>query len=356
MQNTILSWLADEESKFIFTKRLEFNETGNMALFSEITDRYMPWFKNASHYNNLKNGILDKAKNKNAIWVWGGGWFGKDLVYRLTSAGIKIQGIIDSDANKKEVLGIATSLPDTVNYADIDCLIISMWDEAIAEYCSRQAAARGIEPDNIIMYRDYITAVYDPDQYFIDLVRYEEGECFVDGGAYDLAGSLRFAAECNRHSIKEFKIIAFEPDKIPYQNCVKIKEQHPELNIRLFHKGLYSEDTIHSFVSDIPGSSHIVENSGKGTDQIETARLDSVINEKVTFIKMDIEGAELEALKGAQDTIKKYKPKLAVCVYHKPEDILEIPCYIKELVPEYKLYFRHHSNYNGETVLYALPY
>ena len=70
---------------------------------------------------------------------------------------------------------------------------------------------------------------------------------------------------------------------------------------------------------------------------------------------MDVEGAELESLKGAQKVIQRDKPKLAICIYHKPEDMVEIPLYIKELIPEYKLYIRHHSNYIFETVLYAIP-
>ena len=82
--------------------------------------------------------------------------------------------------------------------------------------------------------------------------------------------------------------------------------------------------------------------------------LDSCITDKVTFIKMDIEGAELNALKGSREIIKKYKPRLAVSVYHKKEDLIEIPLYIKELVPEYKLYIRHYSNAAIETVLYAV--
>jgi hypothetical protein len=73
-----------------------------------------------------------------------------------------------------------------------------------------------------------------------------------------------------------------------------------------------------------------------------------------TFIKMDIEGAELVALKGAKQTIKKYKPKLAVCVYHKPLDIVEIPLYLKKLVPEYKLFLRHYSDFGFDTIRYAV--
>ena len=69
---------------------------------------------------------------------------------------------------------------------------------------------------------------------------------------------------------------------------------------------------------------------------------------------MDIEGAELMALQGAEKIIRKYKPKLAVCVYHKPEDIIEILKYTLELNPEYKIHLRHYSNYFWETVMYAV--
>ncbi len=72
------------------------------------------------------------------------------------------------------------------------------------------------------------------------------------------------------------------------------------------------------------------------------------------MIKMDIEGAELEALKGAKKTIQRDKPKLAICIYHKTEDLWEIPLYIKELVSEYCLYIRHQTFGTGDTVLYAV--
>jgi len=69
---------------------------------------------------------------------------------------------------------------------------------------------------------------------------------------------------------------------------------------------------------------------------------------------MDIEGAELQGLKGAKNIIVKNRPKLAICIYHKPEDILEIPLYLQSIVPDYKFYIRHYSNHDIETVLYAV--
>jgi hypothetical protein len=123
-------------------------------------------------------------------------------------------------------------------------------------------------------------------------------------------------------------------------------------NFTLFETGLWSADDTLNFTSTSAGDSRI---NAEGTAIIQGVSLDKVLKgEKATFIKMDIEGSELEALKGAQNTIRMYKPMLAVCVYHKPEDILELPLYIKELVPEYRLYFRHYSMSHCETVLYAV--
>jgi len=73
----------------------------------------------------------------------------------------------------------------------------------------------------------------------------------------------------------------------------------------------------------------------------------------VTFIKMDIEGAEVEAVSGAADIIRSQKPKLAICVYHSKEHIIKIPFLLKKLVPEYKIYLRHHSPSLLDTVCYA---
>ncbi len=88
---------------------------------------------------------------------------------------------------------------------------------------------------------------------------------------------------------------------------------------------------------------------------IEVTSIDKVLQGKeATFIKMDIEGSELAALQGAKETIQKYRPKLAISLYHKPEDMLEIPNYILNIVPDYKLYLRHYATNLWETVLYAI--
>ncbi|KOR29945.1 hypothetical protein TI04_07395 [Achromatium sp. WMS2] len=76
--------------------------------------------------------------------------------------------------------------------------------------------------------------------------------------------------------------------------------------------------------------------------------------QKISMIKMDIEGAEMEALTGAVNTLRYMQPKLAISTYHKPEDIWEIPLFIKEQNSNYRLFFGHHTPMQEEAVYYAM--
>lgn len=120
-------------------------------------------------------------------------------------------------------------------------------------------------------------------------------------------------------------------------------------NIRFSQVGVWSKETLVDFIDgDDRVSGRIGENSG---NKISTIALDEAIQEAVTFIKMDIEGAEIEAIKGAEGHIKNDKPKLAISIYHKPNDLWEIPLLIHKLAPEYKLYIRHNGvRYYGTNV------
>ena len=75
---------------------------------------------------------------------------------------------------------------------------------------------------------------------------------------------------------------------------------------------------------------------------------------KIDFIKMDVEGFELNALRGAARTMEKHRPKLAISLYHKPQDFFEIPIYLKDVFPFYRLYLEHYTIFGEETVLYAI--
>ncbi|MDD2780465.1 FkbM family methyltransferase [Sulfuricurvum sp.] len=99
-------------------------------------------------------------------------------------------------------------------------------------------------------------------------------------------------------------------------------------------------------------------NQNENIDLFSIRTIDFVCTEqninKIDFIKMDIEGFELEALKGAFNTIKKNLPKLAISLYHKLEDFYEIPDWIKSNFPEYQFYLGHHTIHAGETILYCI--
>ena len=121
----------------------------------------------------------------------------------------------------------------------------------------------------------------------------------------------------------------------------------------LYQLGVWSKKEMLYFSAAGTCSSHISEK--KSDYVIETTSLDEIVFDKrPTYIKIDIEGAEQEALKGCRKIIHTYKPKLAVCIYHKPEDLYEIPIMIKEMNPEYKLYVRQYANAWFDTVLYAV--
>lgn len=185
------------------------------------------------------------------------------------------------------------------------------------------------------------------DQYFVDdIFTPEEKEVFVDAGAYNGDTIETFLKWTNNRAER---IYAFEPEKEIYMQLLERYSAKDSI-VRAFCAGLWKEKGTLSFTSDRECNCI----SQKGNNTIMVTSIDEEIGkERITMIKMDIEGAELKALAGAKKAIQLHKPKLAICVYHKEDDIFDIPFYIHELVPEYRLYLRHHDIHSGETVIYA---
>ena len=121
-------------------------------------------------------------------------------------------------------------------------------------------------------------------------------------------------------------------------------------HVKLFNGGVYSKTCKMDLLESGAGSTLL---EGEGDINVY-ALSDLDLDSKVTLIKMDIEGSELEALKGAEKLIKRDRPRLAICIYHKRQDPVEITNWILELGMDYKLYMRHYSNFGFETVLYAV--
>lgn len=188
---------------------------------------------------------------------------------------------------------------------------------------------------------------YFPTDTFISL---GNNEIFVDAGAYNGDTSCIFAEKCGG-SYK--KIYLMEPDKRLYQvtkEYIKLKGLH---DAKVINKGAYSHSTVIRFDNDFEsGSSNIRET---GEEEIETIAIDEMLNgEPVTFIKMDIEGAERQALEGSINSIDKYHPKLAISIYHMEDDLWRIPYMIMNKFPFYKFYIRHYTDITTETILYAV--
>lgn len=183
--------------------------------------------------------------------------------------------------------------------------------------------------------------------------RLANNEIFCDCGAFRGETSISFKKFLDDLGVKGYShIYAFEPD---HSNVEDMMKRISDLsNIDVVEAGVSDKTGKRYFESDMGSSSKI---SDEGSICIDVFSIDDFFKDKMppTYIKMDIEGSELSALLGAEQTIRKSKPKLAVCIYHKKEDLVEIPKYILSLNSEYKLYVRSYSRMGVETVLYAVP-
>jgi FkbM family methyltransferase len=148
------------------------------------------------------------------------------------------------------------------------------------------------------------------------------------------------------------KIYAFEPD---LQNFKKLTDRVKEYNqqVVLFPCGVYSHTEFLHFNSGAGEGSKL---SDEGNEVIPCVALDDVLINAISgpaYLKMDIEGAELNALKGAKNLIEKCDIDLAICVYHKPHDIIKIPQWVNTF-GKYDFYLRLYGYYGMELVLYAV--
>lgn len=191
---------------------------------------------------------------------------------------------------------------------------------------------------------------YDGKTYFNDLTDKDIDGCFVDCGAFDGESAIGFL----NFTGKEHKIYAFEPDHSNYKTLVQNAKSFE--NFVCINKGCYSVDTVLRFRAEADMASHFDENGGV---EVDVTTIDHIIGEeKVAFIKMDIEGSELEALKGGRKVIERDMPILAISSYHRQEDFITlIPfiCELKNKDYKYDIYLRHHAVTQTELVIYGIP-
>lgn len=194
--------------------------------------------------------------------------------------------------------------------------------------------------------------LYEYGQYFVDdIVQIEENEIFIDGGAFIGDTILTFMNKAKKKT--NYKIIAFEPDEKNYKLLYKFFGN--KKNVIIVKKGLSDKEEDILFEQKGTDGSHFTDDESKANAKIQVINMDAIPEcQNATWIKLDVEGAELSALRGAKEIIKRNHPKLTICIYHSDEDMIRIAEYIHEMVPEYKLYIRHHTRREIDIVLYAV--
>lgn len=169
-------------------------------------------------------------------------------------------------------------------------------------------------------------------QYFLEGFLPGKGDIAIDGGAYDGATSRDFA-------MQGAKVYAFEMDSVNYRNCLARAEKY---NFVMENVGLSNQEGEENYAYfDVASRKGMGKLVAKFTD-LDTYVLKNNLP-RVDYIKLDIEGAELDMLHGAAKTISRWKPKMAVSAYHKPEDLWALAKYIKSIRPDYEFCFRHYK-------------
>lgn len=178
----------------------------------------------------------------------------------------------------------------------------------------------------------------------------EEGDIVIDGGAYTGNSCYYFSKLASSSG----KVYGFEASPSTFEK-LKYNVEGVLANVVPVAYGL-SDNEGTAFIT---GDSFGAQVTSEGNIEIKLTSIDRFVeNEnlpRVDFIKMDVEGSESAALCGAIETITKFHPKMAICLYHKPNDLFELPFQISKIYPKYDFYLKHNHFGPSETVLFCNP-
>jgi len=206
------------------------------------------------------------------------------------------------------------------------------------------------------VYPDYNSTQYFPED--IDLFDGIDNLSFIDCGAYDGNTILDAVSFFSKKDKNIESIVAFEPSQTNQKKILDVVNQLKEkVNITVFPCPVYSENKIISF-NDSDGMVGSISDNCKSLSSIKTMSVsidDTVFGISPNYIKMDIEGSEKEAIVGAINTIKTFKPVLAISLYHRPNHLWEIPFLLENIYDgKCRMYLRHYGEMGLETVLYCV--
>lgn len=321
----IYNALSDDISRDIFKHRLLYSVLGDNNEITKLVYEASP---------------ASKELNSSKVCYYGAGAGCSWLIRCDTNAPFVIDKFKTGTIEGHPIISLDDFLkrPDCTDYL----IIVTVGKEKARKEISEELKSHGLK-----FLFAYLDLQYFDLQYF-DLENLNLGsEFFADVGALD--------GETTKYFFDHFKgghAYVFEPN--PKQFEITRNALSNYTGAELFPYGLYDENTTLNF-SECENDAGSAKISDDGKITIEVRKMDDLLkNRPVTFIKMDIEGSELAALRGAEQIIREQRPKLAICVYHKPEDIWEIPSLILDYHPDYRLYLRHYSISYTETVLYAI--
>ena len=356
--HTLYDLLQDKRSKEVFLARFAYDmepSVSNMSRLALLANPNKPKFRG---WEEPPKDVLKQLNSENKkIILYGCGSRGLPLAEMLQCANIDFYGFCDRAAEKfpDGVLGKPVISPsELVAHGDEYYVMPAVYAIKYIIEIYDYLRDHNYPEDHILDWTDEFKFNWEEKQYFEFPELYRKGTAFIDGGSYDCESSYKFAKWCGG---EYSSIIAFEPDPKCYEMCRKREQNDPLSNFQLINAGLSCKEGTVAFEALGNGGSSIItgRSDPNKTVLVQTTTIDECVKDcTVGFIKFDIEGAEFDALHGAQNTICRDKPLLAICVYHLRGDTVAIMDYLHQLVPEYRFLLRHYECLSQlETVLYA---
>jgi len=199
-----------------------------------------------------------------------------------------------------------------------------------------------------------LTSPVGQEQYFAaDLISLSDSEVFVDAGAYN-GDTFRSFTELTANKFEHYW--AFEPDPINYRALQNLIEHWPaDLQAKVTCVEAAVGSSQKTILIEPTGT--VSSATGHGSVEVPCVRLDDTLSgSSPTFLKLDIEGAEPDALIGARRIIETYAPIVTVCVYHQQDHLWRLPLYINSISDKYSYFLRPHNEEGWDLVCYAIPH
>ena len=343
--------LQDELSKEIFWARLQCDVDPGMDRAIQLAR-----VGGAVKQTTWQEELAAAAAAGKKLVLYGAGAYGNGVAGLLTSSNIDFYAFCDQKKAGETLLDKPVLSPQEL-IANSGQYAVVISTVTYRDEISRFLVDSGFPMDSILSCSEF-TSVTDG-QYLEFPNLFRPGTAIVDAGCFDGENTIQFSQWCQGNYSK---IYAFEPDEANYRRCEERLKAAGVPNVELLQAGMGRVTGEGDFVGALDASSYLKEtisirHNSPLTDlkhtTVKVCALDDVADVTIGLIKMDIEGAEFDALHGAEHVIQRDRPLLAICVYHRQGDMLAIMDYLHRLVPEYRFWLRHYGPLYCETVLYA---